>query len=335
MSRFNDYSLMGFESASPAEYEELLEEATDELNQEEGEHELLADILRKDDYKLVKDISGMIRFEASPHLRCALTRLLGAMAKTDGRLLLEALVSGTCSCASWLFASLVPQEGLEDREHLDEDISLHLDFLTMIAVHFSPLPPPIAAALMEQGGIKGIVAAVLFYQEHEDSADITTAGLQALCALHTQEECRDLVVDLITEKENTVIGISIAGMLNRAQGLHMANCLDLLEHIFSNSRTANFFFLNDLKVVIDICIRQILDLSPGDNLRYMVLVVVFELLMNCTDYMGTLYKNKEILSTLESLLGAEGLDQESKDAAAKVLDKCGPLLRMTEADLLE
>lgn len=71
------------------------------------------------------------------------------------------------------------------------------------------------------------------------------------------------------------------------------------------------------------------------QLRYMVLVVVFELLMNCTDYLGTLYKNKEILSTMESVLAAESLDRESKDAAAKVLDKCGPLLRMTEADLLQ
>ena len=159
---------MGFESASPADYEELLEEATDALSawpcsgcsssmpvltgapadQEEGEYELLAELLRKNDYKLVKDISGMIRFEASPQLRCALTRLLGAMAKTDGKLLLEALISGACTCTSWLFASLMPQEGLEDREHMDEDISLHMDFLTMIAVHFSPLPPPIAGWLV-------------------------------------------------------------------------------------------------------------------------------------------------------------------------------------------
>jgi len=329
MGRYSAQALLGFESVSPAEYEELLDDATEELNQEEGEHEELAQLLRSNDYRLVQDISRMLRYEESAALRCALTRLLAAMAKTDGVPLLQALVDESCGCAGWLFAPLLP----EAREHLDEAVALHLDFLTMIAVHCSPLPKSIGAALLEQGALEGLVRAVLYYQEHDDSADITTAGLQALCALHAQEECRDRIVEIITEKETSVIGISVAGLLNRAQGLHMANCLDLLEHLFSNSRTANFFFINDLKVVIDICIRLILDLQPGDSLRYMVLLVLFQLLMNCTDYMGLLYKNKEILSTLESLLGAETLDRESKDASAKILDKCGTILRMTEADL--
>ncbi|KAK6625063.1 hypothetical protein RUM43_005354 [Polyplax serrata] len=47
--------------------------------------------------------------------------------------------------------------------------------------------------------------------------------------------------------------------------------LKLFIDIFSNSATANLFYTNDVKVLIDIMVRQLADLSPGDQRRHLYL----------------------------------------------------------------
>lgn len=44
--------------------------------------------------------------------------------------------------------------------------------------------------------------------------------------------------------------------------------LKLFVDLFSTSQTATLFYTNDTKVLIDIIVRQLADLSPGDNVSF-------------------------------------------------------------------
>jgi hypothetical protein len=44
--------------------------------------------------------------------------------------------------------------------------------------------------------------------------------------------------------------------------------LKLFVDLFSNAQTAALFYTNDTKVLIDIIVRQLADLSPGDGVSF-------------------------------------------------------------------
>ncbi|XP_023223011.1 NCK-interacting protein with SH3 domain-like [Centruroides sculpturatus] len=56
--------------------------------------------------------------------------------------------------------------------------------------------------------------------------------------------------------------------------------MKMLSDLFSNSKTVQLFYLNDTKVLIDIIVRQLTDLPPGDNRRYCYLNLVSNIIKN-------------------------------------------------------
>jgi len=50
--------------------------------------------------------------------------------------------------------------------------------------------------------------------------------------------------------------------------------LKLFIDVFSCNRTSSLFYTNDLKVLIDIIVRQLADLSPGDKVRVVAFLMV-------------------------------------------------------------
>lgn len=53
--------------------------------------------------------------------------------------------------------------------------------------------------------------------------------------------------------------------------------LKLFIDLFSKSSTANLFYTNDVKVLIDIIVRQLADLSPGDQVKLFLISLSFYL----------------------------------------------------------
>jgi DNA-directed RNA polymerase subunit H (RpoH/RPB5) len=51
--------------------------------------------------------------------------------------------------------------------------------------------------------------------------------------------------------------------------------LKLFVDLFSNAKTAALFYTNDTKVLIDIIVRQLADLSPGDSVSFIRRSVTF------------------------------------------------------------
>lgn len=48
--------------------------------------------------------------------------------------------------------------------------------------------------------------------------------------------------------------------------------------LFSTKETAALFYTNDNKVLIDILVRQLSDLSPGDQVIYLLLYFIGDIL---------------------------------------------------------
>lgn len=58
--------------------------------------------------------------------------------------------------------------------------------------------------------------------------------------------------------------------------------MKMLSDLFSNQKTVQLFYLNDTKVLLDIIVRQLTDLPPGDNRRYCYLQLVSNIIRNST-----------------------------------------------------
>ncbi|KAF8646745.1 hypothetical protein AX16_007072 [Volvariella volvacea WC 439] len=102
-------------------------------------------------------------------------------------------------------------------------------------------------------------------------------------------------------------GENIIFMLNRAQGTPEDLCmqmliLKILYVLFTTNGTSEYFYTNDLKVLVDVFLREITDLDEeSDSLRHTFLRVLHPLLTR-TQLRNVPYKRAQIVYTLESLI---------------------------------
>ncbi|XP_052757518.1 NCK-interacting protein with SH3 domain [Galleria mellonella] len=70
--------------------------------------------------------------------------------------------------------------------------------------------------------------------------------------------------------------------------------LKLVIDLFSRKKTADHFYTNDVNVAIDIIVRQLADLSPGDTRRQQYLRILQGIIRN-TDYGAHLHRRQDLL----------------------------------------
>nr|XP_033782299.1 NCK-interacting protein with SH3 domain isoform X1 [Geotrypetes seraphini] len=80
--------------------------------------------------------------------------------------------------------------------------------------------------------------------------------------------------------------------------------LKFLQDVFSSSDTASIFYHSDMMVMIDITVRQIADLSPGDKLRMEYLSLMHSIIRS-TDYLQHQHRHTDLQGTLKRILAEE------------------------------
>jgi len=132
------------------------------------------------------------------------------------------------------------------------------------------------------------------------------ATLKCIFCVNMQFEVlnENIVMQILSRKnEAQHLGNTIVVLFNRQEDvLCMIPCLKFLKDLFSARSTSDFFFINDLQVLLDVIIRAVNDLPPGDELRPKYLQALYALLKNNPNYSKTLYKKKDILEMTSSLL---------------------------------
>ncbi|KAL0154292.1 hypothetical protein M9458_050405 [Cirrhinus mrigala] len=96
--------------------------------------------------------------------------------------------------------------------------------------------------------------------------------------------------------------------------------LKFLQDVFASRDTADIFYRTDLMVMIDIAVRQISDLSPGDRMR-MEYLSLMHAIMRSTDYLEHQHRLADLQAALQRILGEEEEDGGEDQASSRQMDK--------------
>ncbi|CAK1545316.1 unnamed protein product [Leptosia nina] len=94
--------------------------------------------------------------------------------------------------------------------------------------------------------------------------------------------------------------------------------LKLAIDLFSRKRTAEHFYTNDVKVAIDIIVRQLADLSPGDLRRQQYSRILQGIIRN-TEYSAHLHRRDDLLRCFARIFCEEGEGSREDQALVRAI----------------
>uniref|UniRef100_A0A671YMX5 NCK interacting protein with SH3 domain n=1 Tax=Sparus aurata TaxID=8175 RepID=A0A671YMX5_SPAAU len=296
--------------------EELLKILTD------ADPEVCKRLCKANDYENVQSLVSYYQMEHRVSLRLLLLKVFGAMCSLDA-----ALISN-------LLNSILPMELARD---LQTDTQEHQKMcytalvLTMIFSMGEQVPyhhyEHLNASFVEF--LLGVVEDGLPSDPTEQLPDIFL-NLVLSFNLHHTAPSNNVIMQELKKKNVKILSEKVLLLLNRGDDpvcmfKHTPPAphavLKFLQDVFANRETADIFYRTDMMVMIDIAVRQISDLSPGDKLRMEYLSLMHSI-MRSTDYLEHQHRLSDLQGALQRILREEedpGEDEGS--ATAKQMDK--------------
>ena len=144
-------------------------------------------------------------------------------------------------------------------------------------------------------------------------------GLKVKC-----EEKTNLIVEAMIEKVqyfqvfNEILILNFNREMDRVDQILM---LKFLYTVFSNPATNNMVYLNDLKVIVDIIIRQLFNLQIGKS-EYLVNIYlrVLYCILTETDFKNNSYKKDDLVEVLEYTHSSDDASEKTKILAKRCID---------------
>eukprot|EP01111_Echinosteliopsis_oligospora_P015098 TRINITY_DN5855_c0_g1_i1.p1 TRINITY_DN5855_c0_g1~~TRINITY_DN5855_c0_g1_i1.p1 ORF type:complete len:424 (-),score=63.99 TRINITY_DN5855_c0_g1_i1:14-1285(-) len=175
--------------------------------------------------------------------------------------------------------------------------------------------------------ISSLVRFALDQSEYEESevGDVSVYALFTISSQFTTYTEDPIVSGLYANQTAASLGSHFIKIINRnTLPIPFLICgLGLLQKLLDYStykNTDSFFFLNDVHVLIDVILREAINLEPGHVLRTYYLETLFSVLNN-HEYVRGRYKLDEIKELLVHISDNE-YDQKSTDMAFKILVDC-------------
>jgi hypothetical protein len=145
---------------------------------------------------------------------------------------------------------------------------------------------------------------------------------------HTEEYNNNRVLRVLMRRlgSSRTFSENMIFMLNRAQRTPEDLCmqlliLKLLYLLFTTRGTEEFFYTNDLCVLVDVFLRDLVDLDENsDSLRHTYLRVLHPLLTK-TQLRSRPYKRAQIVNVLESLVGHERI-RDISPTTKRLVERC-------------
>uniref|UniRef100_A0A665TP46 SH3 domain-containing protein n=1 Tax=Echeneis naucrates TaxID=173247 RepID=A0A665TP46_ECHNA len=296
--------------------EELLKILTD------ADPEVCKRMCKANDYENVLSLVSYYQMEHRVSLRLLLLKVFGAMCSLDAALI------------STLLNAILPMELARD---LQTDTQEHQKMcytalvLTMIFSmgeqvpyhHYEHLNADFVQFLL------GVVEDGLPSDPTEQLPD-TFLNLLLAFNLHHTTPSNNVIMQEVKKKNVKILSEKVLLLLNRGDDpvcmfKHTPpaphSVLKFLQDIFASRETADIFYSTDMMVMIDIAVRQISDLSPGDKLRMEYLSLMHSI-MRSTDYFKHQHRLADLQGALQRILREEedpGEDEGS--STAKQMDK--------------
>ncbi|CAH2248120.1 NCK-interacting with SH3 domain isoform X1 [Pelobates cultripes] len=261
------------------------------------------EVCKKNQFESILSLVAYYQMEHRVPLRLLLLKCFGAMCNLDADII-SALVN-----------SVLPMELARD---LQTNIQEHQKMcysalvLSMIFSMGEPLPYHHYEHLNSQ-----FVQFLLDVIENGLPSDVTEQlpdlFINVLLAfnLHIPVPANNLIMKALCKVSNVKISTEkLLLLLNRGddpvcifkhQPQPPHSVLKILQDVFSSKDTANLFYYSDMMVLIDIIVRQIADLSPGDKLRMEYLSLMHSIIRS-TDYLQHLHRHQDLHGILQRIL---------------------------------
>ncbi|XP_037759826.1 NCK-interacting protein with SH3 domain isoform X2 [Chelonia mydas] len=254
--------------------EELLRILTD------ADPDVCKKMCKKNEFESVLSLVAYYQMEHRVPLRLLLLKCFGAMCNLDAAII------------STLVNSVLPMELARDMQTHTQDHQKMCYSALVLAMIFSmgePLP--------------------YHHYEHLNSQfvqfllDVIEDGLPS----DTTEQLPDLFVNVLLAFDLHIPDDPVCIFKHQPQPPH--SVLKFLQDIFASKDTANIFYHTDMMVMIDITVRQIADLSPGDKLR-MEYLSLMHAIMRSTSYLQHQHRLSDLQGTLQRILAEEEEGQQ-------------------------
>ncbi|XP_052577309.1 NCK-interacting protein with SH3 domain isoform X1 [Peromyscus californicus insignis] len=280
--------------------EELLHILTD------ADPEVCKKMCKRNEFESVLALVAYYQMEHRASLRLLLLKCFGAMCSLDAAII------------STLVSSVLPVELARDMQTDTQDhqklcysaLVLAMVFSMGEAVpyaHYEHLGTPFAQFLLS------IVEDGLPLDTAEQLPDLCMNLLLAL-NLHLTAPDQNVIMAALSKHTNVkIFSEKLLLLLNRGddpvrifkhepQPPH--SVLKFLQDVFSSPATASIFYHTDMMALIDITVRQIADLSPGDKLR-MEYLSLMHAVVRSTPYLQHRHRLSDLQATLRRILAEE------------------------------
>ncbi|XP_037063827.1 NCK-interacting protein with SH3 domain isoform X2 [Peromyscus leucopus] len=280
--------------------EELLHILTD------ADPEVCKKMCKRNEFESVLALVAYYQMEHRASLRLLLLKCFGAMCSLDAAII------------STLVSSVLPVELARDMQTDTQDhqklcysaLVLAMVFSMGEAVpyaHYEHLGTPFAQFLLS------IVEDGLPLDTTEQLPDLCMNLLLAL-NLHLTAPDQNVIMAALSKHTNVkIFSEKLLLLLNRGddpvrifrhepQPPH--SVLKFLQDVFSSTATASIFYHTDMMALIDITVRQIADLSPGDKLRMEYLSLMHSVVRS-TSYLQHRHRLSDLQATLRRILAEE------------------------------
>ncbi|KAB5536755.1 hypothetical protein PHYPO_G00111030 [Pangasianodon hypophthalmus] len=297
--------------------EELLQILTD------ADPEVCKRMCRANDSEPVLSLVSYYQMEHRVSLRLLLLKVFGAMCGLDASLI------------STLLNSILPMElarDLQSNTHEHQKMCYTALVLAMIFSMGEQLPYRHYDHL-NSGFIQFLLDVIEDGLPSDPTEQLPDLSVNLLLAfnLHLTVPDSNLVMQTLIKRNNVkTLTEKILLLLNRGEDpvcifKHAPpaphSVLKFLQDVFSSRNTANIFYHTDMMVMIDITVRQISDLSPGDKLR-MEYLSLMHAIVRTTDYLQHQHRLSDLQAALQRILGEEDDPGEDESSAqARQMDK--------------
>ncbi|KAM7170771.1 NCK-interacting protein with SH3 domain isoform 2-T2 [Macrochelys suwanniensis] len=285
--------------------EELLRILTD------ADPDVCKKMCKKNEFESVLSLVTYYQMEHRVPLRLLLLKCFGAMCNLDAAII------------STLVNSVLPMELARDMQTHTQDHQKMCYSALVLAMIFSmgePLPYHHYEHLNSQfvQFLLDVIEDGLPSDTTEQLPDLFVNVLLAF-NLHIPVPEHNVIMTTVSKHSNVkTFTEKVLLLLNRGddpvcifkhQPQPPHSVLKFLQDIFASKDTANIFYHTDMMVMIDITVRQIADLSPGDKLR-MEYLSLMHAIMRSTPYLQHQHRLSDLQGTLQRILAEEEEGQQ-------------------------
>ncbi|CAB1354096.1 unnamed protein product [Coregonus sp. 'balchen'] len=229
---------------------------------------------------------------------------------------------------------------------LYEDHSLIACYLEELLKILTDADPEVCKRMCRVNHAEPVLSLVSYYQmEHRVSLRLLLLKHQKMCytalvltmifsmgehvPYHHYVPSSNVIMQTLIKKNVKLFSEKIVLLLNRGDDpvcvfKHAPpaphSVLKFLQDVFASRDSADIFYHTDMMVMIDIAVRCISDLSPGDKLRMEYLSLMHSI-MRSTDYLEHRHRLSDLQGALQRILREDDLGAEKGGATAKQMDK--------------